>query len=98
MRIDSGEKVELSKQILQLQKTHAIAECKKYCEETDFEGLCNRKLFDILAGLKPAEQRIVGGLDDFVVEGIEAWNSVSGTYIIRVEPQLEKSLFLTRYC
>ena len=96
--MDSGEKVELLKQILQLQKTHTIAEYKKYCEETGFEDLCNRKLFDILAGLNAAQQRIVAGLDDFVVEGIEAWNSLSGKYIIRVEPQLEKSLFLTRYC
>ena len=96
--MDSGEKVEISKQILQLQKNHAIAEYKKYCEETVFEGLCNRKLSDILASLKPAQQRIVAGLDDFVVEGIEAWNSLSGTYTVRVEPQLEKSLFLIRYC
>ncbi|CAF2080772.1 unnamed protein product [Rotaria magnacalcarata] len=79
LRMDSGEKVELSKQMLQSQKTHAIAEYKKYCEETNFEGLCNRKLFDILTGLKPAQQQIVAGLDDFVVEGIEAWQSLSGT-------------------
>ena len=96
--MDSGEKVELSKQILQLQKTHASAEYKKYCEETNFEGLCSRKFFDILAGLKPAQQRIVAGLDDFVVEGSVAWNSLSDTYTIRVEPQLEKSFFLIRYC
>ena len=84
-------KVKLSKQILQLQKTHAIAEYEKYCEETDVEGLCNRKFFDTLAGLKPAQQRIVAGLVDFVVEGIEAWNSLSNAYTIRVEPQLEIS-------
>ena len=93
----SDEKVELSKQIFQLQKTHAIAAHKKYCEETDFDSLCNRKLFDILTGLKPAQQRIVSGLDDFVVEGIEAWHSLSGTCKLQVESRPEKSLFLIRY-
>ena len=42
------------------------------CEETDVEGLCNRKFFDTLVGLKLTRQRIVAGLVDFVVEGIEA--------------------------
>ena len=93
MCIDPCGKGELSKQILQFQKTHAIAKHEKYCEETDFEDLCNRKRFDILSGLKPAQQRIVAGLDDFVVEGIEAWNSLLGTYAIQVELQLEKSFF-----
>ena len=96
--MDSGENVEISKEIRQFQKNHAITEYKMYCEETGFEDLCNKKLFDILAGLKAAQQRIVAGLDDFVVEGIEAWNSLSGAYTVRVEPQLEKSLFLIRYC
>jgi len=77
--MDNGDIVELSKQILQSQKTHAIANYKKYCEETDFEGLCNRKLFDILSGLNPAQQRALAGLDEFVVEGVEAWHCLSST-------------------
>ena len=76
--MDSGEKVEISKQILQLHKGHAIAQYKRYCGETDFEGLCSRKLVHILAGLKPAQQRVIAGLDDFVVEGIEVCHSLSG--------------------
>ena len=52
--------------------THAIAEYKEYYEENDPDGLCNRKLFDILAGLKSAQQGIAAGIDDFVVESIEA--------------------------
>ena len=52
----------------------------------------------MLAELKPAQQRIVAGLGAFVVEGVEAWNLLSGTYTIRIEPHLEKSLFLTSYC
>lgn len=77
LRMDNGEKIQLSKQILLSQKTHAIGNYKKYCEETDFEGLGNRKLFEILDGLKPEQQRVVAGLDDFVVEGVEAWCCLS---------------------
>ncbi len=75
--MDNGDRIELSKQILQSQKTHAIANYKKYCDETDFEGLGNRKLFDILSSIKPAQQRVLAGLDEFVVEGVEAWHSLS---------------------
>lgn len=75
--MDSGETVELAKQILQCQKSHAISSYRKYCEETGFEGLCNRKLFDILNGLKPAQQRALAGLDEFVVDGVEAWACLS---------------------
>jgi hypothetical protein len=78
LRMDSGEKIELSKQILQSRKTHAIVNYKKYCDETDFESLGNRELFDILSGLKPSQQRALAGIDEFVVEGIEAWSTLSG--------------------
>ena len=76
--MDTGERLQLSKQILQCQKTHAVASYKNYCDETDFESLCSRKLFDILNSLKPIQQRIVAGEDDFVVEGVEAWRCMSG--------------------
>ena len=77
--MDNGDKYELPKQILQLQKTHALVNYQKYCDETDFEGLGNSKLYDILNSIKPAQQKAVAGLDEFVVEGVEAWRSLSGT-------------------
>ncbi len=79
LRMDNGDKYELPKQILQLQKTHALVNYKKYCDETDFEGLGNSKLYDILNSIKPAQQKAVAGLDEFVVEGVEAWHSLSST-------------------
>ena len=78
LRMDTGERIQLSKQILQSQKTHAIASYKNYCDETDFESLCSRMLFDILNSLKPEQQRIVAGVDDFIVEDVEAWRCMSG--------------------
>ncbi|CAF4127176.1 unnamed protein product [Rotaria sp. Silwood2] len=55
LHMDSGEKYELPRQILQLQKAHVVLNYKKYCDETDFDGL-----------------------DEFVVEGVEAWRSLAG--------------------
>jgi hypothetical protein len=75
--MDNGDKYELPKQILQLQKTHALVSYKKCCDETDFEGLGNSKLYDILNSINPAQQQAVAGLDEFVVEGVEAWRSLS---------------------
>jgi len=75
--MDNGDKHELPKQILQLQKSHALVSYNKYCDETDFQGLGSSKLYDILNSIKPAQQKAVPGLDEFVVEGVEAWCSLS---------------------
>ena len=77
--MDNGEKYELPKQILQLQKTHAVLKYKKYCDESDFDGLCRSKLFDILNDIKPSQQQAVSGLDEFIVEDVEARRSLSST-------------------
>ena len=53
--MDNGEKYQLPKQILQPQKTHALLNYRKYCDETDFESLSYSKLYDILNGIKPAQ-------------------------------------------
>ena len=79
LRMDNGDKYEIPKQILQLQKAHAIANYQKYCDETDFEGLGRSKLYDILNSIKPAQQQAAAGLDEFVVEGVESWRSLSST-------------------
>ena len=77
LRMDNGEKCELPKQIIQSQRSHAIVDYKKYCDETGFQSLGKSKLYDIINSIKPTQQRIVAGLDEIVVEGIEAWRSLS---------------------
>lgn len=77
IRMDNGEKYELPKQIIQSRRSHALVDYQKYCDETGFQSLGNSKLYDIIDSIKPAQQRIVAGLDEFVVEGIEAWQSLS---------------------
>ena len=75
--MDNGDKYELPKQILQLQTSHVLVNYQKYCDETDFQGLGRSKLYDILNSIKPTQQKAVTGLDEFVVEGVEAWSSLS---------------------
>ena len=75
--MDNGDKYELPKQILQLQKSHVLVNYQKYCDETDFQGLDRSKLYDILYSIKSTEQKAVAGLDEFVVEGVEVWSSLS---------------------
>ena len=75
--MDNGEKYQVPKQILQLQKTHALLNYKKYCDGTDFESLSYSKLYDILNGIKPAQQQAVSGLDEFVVQGDKACRVLS---------------------
>ena len=95
----NGGKYELPKQIIQSQRSHAFVDYKKYCDETGFQGLGKSKLYDILNSIKPAEQRIVAGLDEFVVEGVEAWLSLSsngkelGSLVMKI-----KVIFTCRDC
>ena len=77
LRTDNGEKYELPKQIIQSQRSPAFVDYKKYCDETGFQSLGRSKLYDIIDSIKPAEQRTMAGLDEFVVEGMEAWQSLS---------------------
>ena len=77
LRMDNGEKYELPKQIMQLEWSHAPVDYKKCCDETGFQSIGKSKLYDIIDSIEPAEQRTVAGLDEFVVEGIEAWRSLS---------------------
>jgi hypothetical protein len=75
--MDNGEKYDLPKQIIQSQRNHILVDYMKYCDETGFESLGKTKLYDIINSIKPAQQRAAAGLHQFVVEGIEAWRSLS---------------------
>ena len=75
--MDNGEKYDLPNQIIQSQRGHALADYKKYCDEIGFQSLGKSKLYDIINNIKPAQQKTVAGLDEFAVEAIEAWRSLS---------------------
>ena len=75
--MDNGEKYDLPKQIIQFQRAHTLADYRKYCDETGFQSLGKSKLCDIINNIKLAQQKTVAGLDEFVVEAVEAWRSLS---------------------
>ena len=74
--MDNGEKYDLPKQIIQSQRAHALADYK-YCNETGFQNHGKSKLYDILNSIKSAQQKIIAGLDEFIVEGVEVRRSLS---------------------
>ena len=74
---DNGEKYDLPKQIIQSQRALALADYKKYCDKTGFQNLGKSKFYDIINSIKSTQQTTVAVLDEFVVEGIEAWRSLS---------------------
>jgi hypothetical protein len=84
LRMDNGEKYELPKQIIQSQRSHALVNYNKYCDETGFQSLGKSKLYDIIDSIKPKQQKTVAGLDEFVVEGTEAWESLSSSNIVSI--------------
>jgi hypothetical protein len=77
LHMDNGVKYDVPKQIIQSQRNHILVDYMKYCDETGFESLGKTKLYDIINSIKPAQQRAAAGLHQFVVEGIEAWRSLS---------------------
>jgi hypothetical protein len=42
--MDNGEKYELPEQIIQSPRSHAFVNYKKYCDDTEFQGLGKSKL------------------------------------------------------
>jgi hypothetical protein len=44
----NGEKYELPKQIIQSQRSHALVNHEKYCDETEFQSSGKRKLHGII--------------------------------------------------
>jgi hypothetical protein len=98
LRMDNGEKYELPKQIIQLQRSLALVNYKKYCDETGFQSLGKSKLYDIIDSIKLKQQTIVAGLDEFVVEGIKAWGSLCSSNILSsIEFEYEFSSFNRYY-
>ena len=42
--MDNGEKYDLPKQIIQSQRAHALADYKRYCDETGFQSLGKKQI------------------------------------------------------
>ena len=71
------EKSTICQSKLLSQRTHALADYKKYWDETGFQNLGKTKLYDIINSIKSAQQKIIAGLDEFIVEGVEVQRSLS---------------------
>lgn len=47
-------------------------------EEINFIGYSDRSLYEILNSINTSQQKSFSGLDEFVVDGMEAWDTIGG--------------------
>ncbi len=50
--------------------------------ETNFNGYGVRKLYDILNSINLSQQYALAGLDEFVTDGMDAWNTMKSMFKI----------------
>jgi hypothetical protein len=48
--------------------------------ETNFKGYSVTKLYDTLKSINPSQQHALAGLDEFITDGVEAWNVLKGKF------------------
>jgi hypothetical protein len=82
--MDNGRKYELPKQIIHSQRSHALVNHKKYCDQTGFQSLGKSKVCGITDSIKPTQQKSVADLGEFVFEGIEAWQTLSSSKLVSI--------------
>ena len=88
------EKSMICQSKLLFQRTHALVDYKKYWDQTGFQNLGENKLYDIINSIKSAQQKIVAGLDEFIVEGVEVRRPLSSKRGAQDWLALQRSCFL----
>jgi hypothetical protein len=74
--LDNGHDLIIPKQVLQAKKSHTIHQYKIHCEEVCIKPLSDRTLHYLLDGIGATEQQSISGVDDFVKEAHEAWQTL----------------------
>lgn len=69
---ESGEKVVVPKPVLSGIRTHVCASYTEFCQNIGFDHLSSSSLMKILKVLKPASKSQLSGLDNVLVEGEDA--------------------------
>ncbi|CAF1530442.1 unnamed protein product [Didymodactylos carnosus] len=73
LKLDTGEKLSIPKQIIQAKKSHVILQYKQHCLQNNFTPLSDRTLFYVLDNLNVKEQKSLSGMDDFVKGARDGW-------------------------
>lgn len=73
LKLSDGTKIVVSDTILNGLKQTAINEYILYCNEIQYPSLCQSSLRTILNKIKPRQRKKIGGVDGFIVDGVEAF-------------------------
>ena len=73
LKLDSGEKITIANVIRMMVPSRIIKQYISYCQETEFKPASERTLYRIIDLCTASKQKLLQGLDDFLKEGVEAF-------------------------
>lgn len=85
LKLDSGEKIAIPNVIRTMVPSRIIKQYISYCQETEFKPASERALYRIIDVCAASRQRSLQGLDYFLTEGAQAFESVERVIIMLEE-------------
>ena len=85
LKLDSGEKITIPNVIRTILPSRIIQQYISYCQETEFKPASERKLYRIIDVCAASKQKSLQGLDYFLTEGAQAFESLERAIIVLEE-------------
>jgi hypothetical protein len=77
LKPDCGEEITVARAVRTNLRSHVIQLYVDYCKGQDYKPISERKLFEILDLTKASQRKALSGLDNFVADGVEAFERMS---------------------
>lgn len=85
LKLDSGEKITIPNVIRTMVPSRIIRQYVSYCQETAFKPASERTLYRIIDVCAASKQKSLQGLDYFLTEGAQAFESLESVIIVLEE-------------
>ena len=85
LKLDSGEKITIPNVIRTMVPSRIIKQYISYCQETEFKPASERTLYRIIDVCAASKQKSLQGLDYFLTEGAQAFESLEHVIIVLEE-------------
>ena len=85
LKLDSGEKITIPNVIRTMVPSRIIKQYISYCQETEFKPASERTLYRIIDVCAASKQKSLQGLDYFLTEGAQAFESLERVIIVLEE-------------
>ena len=85
LKLDSGEKITIPNVIRTMVPSRIIKQYISYCQETEFKPASERTLYRIIDVCTASKQKSLQGLDYFLTEGAQAFESLEHVIIVLEE-------------